>query len=127
MPELLSTDVRLQQEPEIFAGPYVEGEIPEPIVVQFFQNDGVTVINLTGYTVNLVIKDKTKADAQGTTLVGDLADAANGKARYTWVDGDLDTPAEYVATMWVGNGTVRLASKLIEFTVYTSEVTIPSI
>ena len=127
MPLLLSTDLRLQQQVEIHIGPYVAGEIPEPLIIQFFQNDGVTEINLTGYTVNLVLKNATLDDGLGATLVGDLADAVAGKARYQWVDGDLDVSAEYVATMWVGNGSTRLASKLIEFTVYTSEVSIPSI
>ena len=127
MPLLLSTDQRLQQQVEIHIGPYVAGEIPEALIIQFFQNDGVTEIDLTGYTVNLVLKNATLADELGTVLVGDLADASAGKARYQWVGGDLDTSAEYVATMWVGNGSTRLASQLIEFTVYTSEVFIPSI
>ncbi len=127
MPTLSPTDIRLQQQAEITIGPYVEGEIPEALVVQFLNSAGQPVEDITGFDVRLVIKDRTLADGLGTTLVGSVNDGPNAKAQYVWAAGDLATPAEYVATMWVGNGTRRHASQLIEFTVLTSETAIPAI
>lgn len=127
MPQLLTTDIRLQQQPGLSIGPYVQGEIPPGLVIQFKDSDGNPVEDISAFNVRFVMKDATLADGEGTTLTGSINDGATAKAQYTWADGDLDTPAEYVATMWIGNGTRRYASQLIEFTVLTSEVSIPSI
>lgn len=105
-------------------GPYKEGEIPPPVVIQFTDNAGVA-IDLTGFTVKFHYRER------GATAVtersGTLEDAPNGKAKYTWVAGDFTTPGNYAAEMWVGNITNRYASEDIEYRVDSNLGVTPAI
>lgn len=86
-------------------GPYTAGEIPEPWVHVFADNDGVP-INLTGYTVRLTTRLNSGAQ---TVRNGTLVDGPAGEAGYTWVEGDTDDPGVLEGELVVGNGTYRYA------------------
>lgn len=94
-------------------GPYTTGEIPEPLVVTFTDDEDVA-INISAYTAKFVIK------APGTAAVTKdavVTDGTAGEATYTWVEDDLETPGATTAELWVGNGTNRFASERFVFVV----------
>lgn len=63
------------------------------LVVTCYESDGSTVINLTGYTIEFVVKPD-NGDAK--TLTGAIEDAAAGKASYTFKRGDIPTGASKI-------------------------------
>lgn len=95
-------------------GPFTEGEIPEPLTVTYTDAEG-GALNLTGYDARWVFERE--RDGALERMADVVAPAADGQARYTWVDGDLGEHGKYRAEMWVGNGTNRFASEPFEFTV----------
>lgn len=105
-------------------GPYTQGEVADPVEVQFVDNDG-NPINITGYAVRFVYRER--AATAATEKTGALIDAAVGKAGYTWVAADLATAGDYEAHLWVGNGTRRYASKRIHYRIHSNLGTTPTI
>ncbi|MDP8930471.1 MAG: phage baseplate upper protein [Actinomycetota bacterium] len=114
---------------DLTLGPFVAGEIPPPVVVEFRTRnaDGTTgpPIDITGYAVRYIYKERGATAAIERT--GALEDAVNGKARYVWVEADLTTSGNYEAEMWVGNLTNRYASQLIRYHVRPNLGVVPAI
>lgn len=84
----------------ITIGPYVEGEVPEPIEYQFLDADSAP-IDLTGFTATFSLGYRTTA---GQSLDADVSTPDEGRVTYVWRAGDLmagHLRAEFVAT----NGT----------------------
>ena len=90
-------------------GSYIAGEIPEPWVHQFLDNNNAP-INLTGYQVRVTYK----IDA-GAQVVrnGTLNDGPTGKGQYVWISADLATAGFMQGEMTVGNGTNRYARSFV--------------
>ena len=88
--------------------------MPDPLVYQFQDANG-DPIDLTGYTVKYVVRERWSTAP--VTYNGDFEDAATGKVRYTWVGGEFPTAGEYFSSFWTDNGTNRYASWLITYTV----------
>lgn len=103
---------------KILLGAFAAGEVPPPLLHQFLDFSG-EVINLTGFTtldMNIeVIPSVTGPLGDGTVTV---TDAPNGKVQYEWTSTDMADPGDYVAQLWVSNGTNWYASDPIEFSVY---------
>ena len=64
------------------------------LVVTCYESDGSTVINLTGYSVEFVLKPD-NADAR--TVDGVIEDAANGKVSYTFGRDDIPAGANKIS------------------------------
>lgn len=90
----------------ITIGPYVAGEVPEPLEYVFLDPDG-NPIDLTGFAATFVLQLGAAASA---TLAASVTDAAAGTVSHTWLDGELTAGALY-AEFWVDNGTNRYASE----------------
>lgn len=113
------------QSPNTEIGPFVVGEKPAPLQYQYQDGDGVP-INIVGYTVKFVIKERDGLAAQ--TFNGTLVDGPNGIAGYTWTSAEFPAPGHYVAELWIGNGgPQRFASILLTLTVRASIGLVPNI
>jgi hypothetical protein len=108
---------------EVDVGPFVVGEKPAPLLYQFQDADG-NPLNLTGYTVKYVVKER---DGALTTFNASLTDPVNGKVTYTWIGTEFPTPGTYLSRFWVGNSTNRFASWLIKFLVADPLGAVPNI
>jgi hypothetical protein len=101
-------------------GPYVAGEIPEPIVVTFRVRTAAggigEAINLTGYEARWVMS---RNGGDAVELDADVLDQDinRGATVYVWAADDLAVAGWYTAEMWVGNGNNRLASQQFVFPV----------
>lgn len=91
-------------------GPFVAGEIPEPLAVTFNDSSG-SGLAITGWTAKFVIT------AQDGTVTTRNATISGSVATYVWVADDMDTAGWYLGTMWVGNGANRYASEQYEWTI----------
>jgi BppU N-terminal domain len=109
--------------PSVRIGPFVIGEKPAPLEYQFQKSDG-TPLPIAGYTVKFIYRER---DGAATTANGTLTDGPNGKVTYTWTGSEFATPGHYQSEFWVGNGTNRFASILIEFDVRASVGDVPQI
>jgi hypothetical protein len=99
-------------EPTITIGPYIQGEIPDPIVVIFEDNTGVK-LDLTGYTTpqwitrrhlvssGFAFTGTDPAAVVNTAVVNADQSAHKGEVTYTWVLADMSTAGDYEAEMWV--------------------------
>lgn len=83
-----------------FIGPYVQGEIPEPLEYQYLDDAG-DPIDLNGFTATFTLETP-----QGqASLPAAVATPAEGKVRHTWLAGELDAgvcTAEFIATSTAG-------------------------
>jgi len=107
-------------------GPYSRYEIPFNLLHTFYEADGTTAIDLTGFAVevNWWIKGQSPADAV-QVFSGTLFDPTNGVVSVPW-----DTaPTVFAETglheiqIYVGNGTYRYASEIFRFMVRESVAT----
>jgi len=89
---------------------YVQDAVLPELTVTLYDEDG-NAADLTGYTFTFsmlnVVDGTVKVDAASMTAV----DLSNGKIKYVWADGDLDTPGEYYAEIV---GTVNSKKEPIE-------------
>lgn len=93
---------------------YAKDEIPEGLEYQYLDAAG-DPIDLTGFSATGVLTDEAGTE---TARAASVSDAANGKATWTWNDGDLDTAGRYRLMMWVNSATTaRYASEEITVTV----------
>lgn len=95
-------------------GPYVEGEVPEPLSYTFQDANG-EVMDLTGYTATFVVRIR---DTE-STLAATVTDPPGGVVEHVWQDGEL-TAGPLRARFWVTNGvntyaSVRLVSSVEGF------------
>ena len=111
-------------EPNVDLGDLVVGEKPAPVQYQFLDSNGAP-IDLTGYTVKIIVRER---DASvGNQFNGVLANAAAGIAQYTFTGAEYPTPGHYMAEFWAGNLTQRFASYIITFRVRASLGPVPNI
>lgn len=92
-------------------GPYSVGEIPQPLQIAFVDYAGAA-INLAGFAVDFVIE---RIDGATPTNVGGGSatiegGGTGGITQYAWAEEDCALAGRYRGQMWVGNGTLRLAS-----------------
>lgn len=105
-------------------GPYTAGEVPPPFTYQFLESDGVTPVNITGFTVKFNLG---LTAATGTARNGSVTDGPNGKATYAWVEGDIPTAGDYVAQFWAYDSGTLYASRPLIFTASAPVVPVPDI
>jgi len=105
-------------------GPYVVGEKPAPLVYQFLNAAGVVLDLSASYTARFHWRERYGAV---TTANATITDAINGKVTYTWVGTEFPTPGQYVGEFWVGNGSNRFASQLLEWDTRASVGVAPTI
>ena len=90
-------------------GPYVEGEIPEPLEYQFLDASGAA-LNLAGYTAAFRLK---VGVAPTLVLPAAVSTPAEGRVEHVWQAGELATSRSVRCQFWVTNGTNSYASKLL--------------
>lgn len=106
-------------------GPYTTGEKPGAVTITFTDSAGAA-LNLTGYAARLVYRLETSATASATIVI--LADAnASGQVTFTPPIPTSGDGGVYVGEAWAGNGTTRLASEPLKWTVRPAAGPIPSI
>lgn len=107
-------------------GPYTEGEIPDPLLLKFYEEDK----DLSGWSIAVTMtRDGVELNPGGTAL---WEDDTLGIGRYEFADGDIDVTdgeekSSYRMEFWAGNGTLRLASLLVLFDVNKAVGTVPAI
>jgi BppU N-terminal domain len=108
------TAIACRQAP-LCCGPFVAGEIPDPLVYQFQNADG-SPIDLQGYQVQFCFAEQWGGqvrEANAQTL-----DAAQGTVTYDWAATDLALPGRYLAMFWAKKAAQRYyASVPIRFDV----------
>lgn len=112
-----------QRSPSLCIGPYVVGEKQPPLVYQFLDSDGAPIV-LSGFAVEFVVRERSGPPSSYT---GTLYNAVNGQVSYAWTGAEWPTPGRYMAEFFVGNGTNRYASLLINFTVRAPVGAVPQI
>jgi hypothetical protein len=80
-------------------GPYASGAIPLPLTVHFPELAGHATSALAARLVIVGGAEPIVREAQW--------DAETAEATYVLLAGDMPPPGEYIARMWVGNGTNR--------------------
>lgn len=106
-------------------------EVPVNLLHTFYEDDGVTPRNLTGYTVEVTwwIRSQTPADTP-QTFAGSLNDAANGVVSVPWSSAPeaFEELGTHEVQIWVGDGTYRHSSDIFTYAVIdgvsTSEPTV---
>jgi hypothetical protein len=109
--------------PNVQIGPYVVGEKPAPLMYQFQDSDGIP-IDLTGYSAQFVYRQQYDV---ATTASATVSDPANGEVTYNWTGSEMTKAGHYMSEVWVGNGTNRFASVLIEFDARNAVGSVPNI
>jgi hypothetical protein len=96
-------------------GPFLAGEVPDPIAYRFLQADG-SAIDVSGYTVSFCWAERWGGAA---ARVGQVTDGPAGEVTYTWQPGDLASPGQYTALFWATDpdSAPRYASVPIRFDV----------
>jgi hypothetical protein len=109
----------------VVLGPYTQGEIPEPFTYQFLDSEGVA-IDMSGAAAKFYYG---LADPDPTVELQDaeVTNGPEGRVRYVWAEDDLELPGTYKGDLWIGNGTLRLASLRLRWTVLPSVGTAPAI
>lgn len=107
-------------------GPYTAGEIPDPLVLQFYDSPK----DLSGYDVEVTMSRDDEEVVLGGTASWVAQDL--GIAKYEFAEDDLqvadgEKKSSYRMEFWAGNGTIRIASLLIVFDVNRQVGTVPSI
>ncbi|SRR6266540_893075 len=106
------------------SGPFVVGEKPPPIVYQFKDSNGLPIDLSAAYTARFVYREK---NGVAITVNATITDVTNGKVTYTWTGSEFPTSGDYFAEFWVGNGSNRFASQLLEWTTRTPVGVVPTI
>jgi hypothetical protein len=96
-------------------GPFVAGEVPDPIVYQF-QDAAGAPIDLTGFAALTWCWAERWGGAQARPA--EAVDPAQGTVRYVWGADDLDSPGQFTGHFWATQeGGRRYASVPIRFDV----------
>jgi hypothetical protein len=106
-------------------GPFVAGEIPDPVVYSFQKADG-SPLPLDGYTAWFCWAERWGGAGQADAQV---SDAAGGEVTYAWTGGELAAPGRYTGQFWVdrpGSPPSRYASLPIRFDVYAPVCAAPA-
>jgi hypothetical protein len=99
-------------------GPFVAGEIPDPLVYEFLDADG-NPMDLTGYTASFAY-----AELWGTPAAVRSAVADGSTVTYTWQASDLAVPGRYHGELWTGeaDGIPAYASVQLRWNVHRPAV-----
>ena len=113
----------LEAQKVVRIGPYAKGELPQPLLITF-KNADDTVINLTGFTADMVIVPVDHVDSGlGAGAATVESPETDGVTQYVFVAADMDTVGLFRAQMWVGDGAnQRLGSDIYEY--FVEEVTV---
>lgn len=106
-----------QNDYAVFIGPYAVGEVPQSLGCQFVKKSDQSAIDLSGFSVKVVIK---QPDDIEVTTAGTLDDGPTGQVSYQWNSDDLDAAGRYVLQFWVDDGTNLLASQVFVFDAYAN-------
>lgn len=106
-------------------GPYVAGEIPPPLVYSFLDSTGAPISLTAGYTAKFSYREQENPVA--TLAAAAVTNAAAGQVTYTWTGAEFPAAGHYLMEFWVGNGTNRLCSILLESDVRTPVGPVPAI
>jgi hypothetical protein len=112
--------------PSVVIGPFVQGEVPAPLLYQFRAEDGVA-LDLSGYDARFSCEERGGENVSKDGAVATITDAANGRVTYTWDGTEFPTAGRYQAELWVGNGLHRFASILLLFTVREPVASVPNV
>jgi hypothetical protein len=109
-------------------GPYTRFERPRPFAVTFYENDGVTVIDVSGYdaVATWFVKGQSPADTPDTFTCTLTTDGTDGQVTVPWGQASpspFDVAGTVEMEVWVGDGTVRLASEKFRFVVRAAVAT----
>jgi hypothetical protein len=107
-------------------GPFVTGEIPDPLEYQYLDSNGAGM-PITGYSATFTVREKFATLPTIDAVVAVVSNAALGKVTYSWVGTEFPTQGRYFSEFWIGNGVQRYASEAIEFDVYDSIGSVPVI
>lgn len=102
--------------PNTDLGEFVVGEVPAPLQYEFLDSDGVP-INLTGYTVQYLIREQHAAKSTTVVRTGALITPLTGIVGYTWTALDFLDPGSYISEFKVTNTVQTWVSILITFAV----------
>ena len=97
-------------------GPYTKGEIPRALDITFKDLDG-TVLNLTGFSADMVIIAVDKVVAGLGAGASTIPTPLLGLARYAITAADVAVAGMFRAQMWADAGTTRYASDVFEYIV----------
>lgn len=109
---------------DITIGPYTQGEIPDPLTYQFQDSSGNPIDLSGGYVARFEYSER---DGSPVLANAAVSNAAAGQVTYTWTGSELSAAGHYTAFFWVGNGTNRLASIPLYFSVRLSGGPVPAI
>jgi BppU N-terminal domain len=99
---------------ELCVGPFVAGEVPDPLVYQYQKADG-SPLPLDGYSASFCWAERWGPGGQAGASV---TDAPQGEVTYTWTGPEVEQPGQYSAQLWVEKaGSPRYASLRIRYQV----------
>lgn len=107
-------------------GPFVTGEIPDPLEYQYLDANGAAM-PISGYSATFTVRERFATIPTVNTVAAVVTNALLGKVTYTWDGTEIIPQGRYYAEFWIGNGVQRYASEAIEFDVYDSIGSIPAI
>lgn len=107
-------------------GPFVVGEIPDPLEYQYLDSNGAGM-PISGYSARFSVRERFATTPTINDAVAAVTDVLLGKVTYVWVGTEFPTQGRYYAEFWIGNGVQRYASEAIEFDVYDSVGSVPAI
>lgn len=103
-------------------GPYYQYEIPPDLTHTYYQSDGSTPRDLTGFSVQVHwwVTGQSPPDSV-STFNGSLSDAANGVVAVSWagVPEVFEESGHHQFQIFAGNGTYRYSSEVFSFQVVT--------
>lgn len=97
-------------------GPYVAGEVPPSLTVQFVDHGTGAPIDLTDWNAAWVTKDVAVSGIPATSHAAEVTDGPAGLVTHDWAFGDL-LAGSWGGEMWVTNGVQRLCSEDYRWTV----------
>lgn len=105
--------------------PFTVGEKPDPLEYQFLDANG-SAMPITGYTAKFSTREAFALAPLINIATAAITDAANGKVTYTWTGAEFVAAGHFRAELWVGNGTQRYASVIIEYDVRSPIGSVPT-
>lgn len=97
-------------------GAFAQGEIPDPILNQFVDNDGVAV-PLSGFTITAEIEARPATLGLGTGTLA-IVNASEGRVSYTWHANDMGSVGFYRLQLIAAGAGKRYYSDIFSYQVY---------
>jgi hypothetical protein len=107
-------------------GEFTMGEKPiAQLLHTFLDATGLAPIaNLTGYQARFTYRERYGSPA---TRTASIQDGPAAKVAYVFDGTEMATPGQWQGELWVGNGSVRVASTWFRWRVRASAGTVPNI